>query len=58
MLTVKIVGSGCANCKKLEAAARESAASAGLDAEFVKVTDMKAMIAYDLLPTPGLVNVA
>ncbi|MDO8250526.1 MAG: thioredoxin family protein [Rhodoferax sp.] len=55
MLTVKILGSGCANCKKLEAVAREAAASAGLQAEIVKVTDMKAMLAYDLLSTPGLV---
>lgn len=55
MLTVKILGSGCANCRKLEAVAREAATSAGLDAEFVKVTDMKAMLAYDLLSTPGLV---
>jgi len=55
MLTVKILGSGCANCKKLEAVAREAAASVGLDAEFIKVTDMKAIMAYDLLSTPGLV---
>ena len=55
MLTVKILGSGCANCKKLEAVSREAAASAGLEAEFVKVTDMKAIMAFDLLATPGLV---
>jgi len=55
MLTVKILGSGCANCKKLEAVAREAAASAGLEAEFIKVTDMKAIMAFDLLATPGLV---
>ncbi|HRA79236.1 MAG TPA: thioredoxin family protein [Burkholderiaceae bacterium] len=55
MLTVKILGSGCANCKKLEAVAREAAAGAGLEAEFVKVTDMKAIMAYELLATPGLV---
>jgi small redox-active disulfide protein 2 len=55
MVTVKILGSGCANCKKLEAVAREAAASAGLQAEFVKVTDMKAIMAFDLLATPGLV---
>jgi small redox-active disulfide protein 2 len=54
-LTVKILGSGCANCKKLEAVAREAAASAGLEAEFVKVTDMKTIMTYDMLSTPGLV---
>jgi len=55
MLTVKILGSGCANCRKLEAVARDAAASAGVAAEFIKVTDMKAIMAYDLLSTPGLV---
>lgn len=55
MLTIKILGSGCANCRKLEAVAREAAASAGVQAEFVKVTDMKAIMAYDLLATPALV---
>jgi small redox-active disulfide protein 2 len=55
MLTVKILGSGCANCKKLEAVAREAATAAGLEAEFVKVTDVKSMMAFDLMATPGLV---
>ena len=55
MKTVKILGSGCANCKKLESVAREAASSAGIDADFVKVTDLKAIMAYDLLSTPGLV---
>jgi small redox-active disulfide protein 2 len=55
MLTVKILGSGCANCRKLEAVARDAAAGAGFDAEFIKVTDMKDIMAYDVLSTPGLV---
>lgn len=55
MKTVKILGPGCANCRKLEAVAREAAAGAGVEAEFVKVTDMKAIMAYDVLTTPGLV---
>ena len=55
MLTVKILGSGCANCKKLEAVAREAASEAGITAEFVKVTDMGQILEYDLLSTPGLV---
>lgn len=55
MLTVKILGSGCANCKKLEAVAREAATASHVEAEFLKVTDMKQIMAYDLLSTPGLV---
>ncbi len=55
MKTVKILGSGCANCRRLEAMAREAAAGAGVEADFVKVTDMREMLAYDLLASPGLV---
>ena len=55
MKTVKILGTGCSNCRKLEAAAREAASAAGVEAEFVKVTDMNAILAYDLIATPGLV---
>ena len=55
MLTVKILGSGCANCKKLEAVARSAATAANLQADFVKVTDMQQIMNYDLLSTPGLV---
>jgi small redox-active disulfide protein 2 len=55
MLTVKILGSGCANCRKLESVAREAASGAGIEADFVKVTDMKDIMGYDLLSTPGLV---
>ena len=55
MITIKILGSGCANCRKLEAVAREAAAAAGIEAQFVKVTDVGAIMAYDVLSTPGLV---
>jgi len=55
MRHIKILGSGCANCRKLEAVAREAAAAAGVEANFVKVTEMKDIMAYDLLATPGLV---
>ncbi|MWV18383.1 thioredoxin family protein [Pseudomonas sp. L-22-4S-12] len=55
MLNVKILGSGCANCKRLEAVAREAAQSLNIQAEFEKVTDMSKIMAYDILATPALV---
>lgn len=55
MLTVKILGYGCANCKKLEAVAREAAAQAGVEAEFVKVTDMNDILSFNVMSTPALV---
>ena len=55
MLSIKILGPGCANCRKLEEIAREAVAALGVAAEIDKVTDMQQIIAYDVLKTPGLV---
>jgi small redox-active disulfide protein 2 len=55
MLTIKILGPGCANCKRLEEIARKSAADLGVEAEFVKLTDYEDILAYNVLSTPGLV---
>ena len=55
MLTIKILGPGCANCKRLEEIARKAASDLNVTAEFVKVTDYNDILAYDLLSTPGLV---
>ena len=55
MTTVKILGTGCPNCRKLEAVARQAAASKGIEAEFVKVTAIDDILAYNVLATPGLV---
>lgn len=55
MITIKILGPGCANCKKLEEVARSAVASLKVDAEVSKVTDMREIIAAGVLKTPGLV---
>jgi len=55
MLTIKILGSGCPNCKKVEEISRRAAASLGLEAEFIKVTDYGKITEYPILGTPGLV---
>lgn len=55
MLTIKILGPGCANCKRLEELARKAATDMGVEAEFIKVTDHSEILAYDIFATPGLV---
>jgi small redox-active disulfide protein 2 len=55
MLTIKILGSGCPNCKKVEQIARKSVSRLGTPAEFVKVTDYAKITEYPILSTPGLV---
>jgi len=55
MLEIKVLGPGCANCRKLEELVRDALASTGLQAEVVKVTDMNEILAHDVLKTPGLV---
>lgn len=55
MLEIKVLGPGCANCRKLEELVREALATTGIQAEVLKVTDMQQIVAYDVLKTPGLV---
>lgn len=55
MIHVKVLGSGCANCKRLEAEARAALDEAGIPYQLIKVTDMDDIMAYSLLSTPGLV---
>ena len=55
MLTIKILGPGCANCKRLEEIARKAASDLNVTAEFTKITDYNDILAYDLVSTPGLV---
>ena len=55
MLTIKIRGGGCENCKKVEAAARQAAANLGIQANFQKVTDHDEIYKYPIFATPGLV---
>jgi len=55
MLTIKVLGSGCANCKRLEAIAHQAVDQLSIEAEIIKVTDYKDILAYNIMSTPGLV---
>lgn len=55
MLTIKVLGSGCANCKRVEQIVRKIITDMSLEAEVIKVTDYNDITAYNILSTPGLV---
>ena len=54
-MILKILGSGCANCQRLEANAKEAVNALGLEAEIVKVQEVKDILAYGVMKTPALV---
>ncbi len=55
MLTIKVLGPGCDNCKKVETVARQAVTILGIEADFIKVTDYSEIMQYPILSTPGLV---
>lgn len=55
-MEIKILGTGCPKCKRLEQLAREALEQSGLEeATITKVTDINAIMAYPIMSTPGLV---
>lgn len=55
MMIIKVLGSGCMSCKKLEANARKAVEELGIEATIEKVTDFKDIAAYGVMRTPALV---
>jgi len=55
MKVIEVLGPGCANCKRLEAVAREAVVMAGVEAEIRHVTDYREIMAHGVMSTPGLV---
>jgi len=54
-MIIKILGSGCVNCKKLEANVKEAIEELGVEATVEKVEDIKDIVAYGVMRTPALV---
>ncbi len=55
MLEIKVLGPGCANCKRVEQIARREVENLGLEAHIEKVTDYAQIMGYGVMSTPGLV---
>jgi small redox-active disulfide protein 2 len=55
MVQVKVLGSGCPNCKRLESETRAALEAAAIDYELMKVTDYAHIAAYGVMQTPALV---
>lgn len=54
-MIIKVLGTGCANCKTLEKYTRQAVAELGNVAEVMKVDDITKIIEYKVMRTPALV---
>ena len=54
-MKIKVLGPGCARCHQLEAITKDVVKELGIDAEIEDVKDIKKIMEYPILTTPGLV---
>ena len=54
-MRIKILGPGCARCHQVEQTAREVVKELGIDATIEEIKDVKKIMEYPILTTPGLV---
>jgi small redox-active disulfide protein 2 len=55
MKTVKILGTGCANCQNTYKLVEEVAKAKGTEIQLEKVEDLKAIMSHGVMSTPGVV---
>ncbi len=55
MKEVKVLGTGCANCKTTTKLIEEIAADKGVAITLEKVDDIAAIMGYGIMSTPGVV---
>lgn len=54
-MVIKILGSGCPNCKRLEANTKKALKELKMNAKVVKVKDYKDIMSFGVMRTPALV---
>ena len=54
MKEIKVLGTGCKKCKKLESNVREAVKNLGIEANIEKVEDMIEIVSYGVMKTPAL----
>ncbi len=55
MTSIKILGSGCANCKATGKLIEAVLAARGIEASVEKVEDLPSIVKYGVMSTPGVV---
>ncbi|MCF8309338.1 MAG: thioredoxin family protein [Bacteroidales bacterium] len=54
-MEIKVLGTGCPKCKKLEKTTQEAVEEAGIEADISKVEDINDIMQYGVMVTPALV---
>jgi len=54
-MIIKILGSGCPNCQRLEANTKQALAELKMEAAVEKVTEIQDIMSYGVMGTPALV---
>lgn len=53
-MKIQILGSGCSRCQTLLANTEQAVAELGIEAEVVKITEIKDIMAFGVMQTPAL----
>ena len=53
-MKIQILGTGCAKCKTLAANAKQAVDEIGADIQIEKIDDIKEIMKFNILMTPGL----
>lgn len=54
-MEIKVLGTGCPKCKRLEQATRDAVLELGIEASIIKEEDIMKIMSYGVMRTPGLV---